>query len=145
MPEPDERTPWQDIIDFRADPDAKHELIALRRWMRKVNSESLRPAEIAQELDYLLNEYERYMQLHHIKVNKGFLETVVTVTGEVLEHIAKLRFGALAKVPFAVRARHIALREAELTAPGREVAYITRVRSEFAYGQNTEHTVLDGG
>ena len=68
---------------------------------------------------------------HEMKVSKGILETVITLAGETVEDLVKFRWGKLAKLPFLVSSRKIELLEAELKAPGREVAYISSARKSF--------------
>jgi hypothetical protein len=133
MPHPDEMTPWEAIIEFRQDPDASAKALGLRRWMRKIANESRPVGEIREELEWLLTEYERYMRLHRMKVNVGIVETVVTTTAELIEDITKLKFSHAASLPFVAKHRRIALLEAELQAPGREVAYISKAHA--ALGQ----------
>jgi hypothetical protein len=134
MPIPDDQTPWQDIIEFRNDPESQKRLRRLRVWTRKfakaTTATSL--AEMKQEIDVLLDDYEEHMKLHRMKVNKGTTQTLVTVAGKVAEDFVKLKWGELAKLPFILRERKISLLEAELKAPHRELAYISIARSRFS-------------
>lgn len=66
-----------------------------------------------------------------MKVNAGVLETVVTAGAEIIENLIRLKFGRLAQALFAIKHRRIALLEAERSAPGREVAYIAKIRREL--------------
>ena len=131
MPEPDEMTSWDRIIEFRKDPDTEHKRLGLRHWMRKVAQGNYSTAEVSDELAWLLSDYEAYLRLHEMKVNIGALETVLTAAGEVAEDLVKLKLSKLAKLPFVLKHRKLALLEAEITAPGREVAYIVKARHEF--------------
>jgi len=54
----DDQTPWERVLEFRNDPEAKSRRNALRKWMRELTRQSLKPVEIEQELDALLSEYE---------------------------------------------------------------------------------------
>lgn len=132
LPEPDEQTPWQDLIDFRREEKTRAQSLALRRWIRKMASGEFKQAEIIEELEYLYYEYEHYMQIQQMKINKGALETLVTVTAEIAEDLVKIKWGNLAKVPFVVKQRKIDLLEAERNAPGREIAYLATTRRRFA-------------
>ncbi len=128
MPQPDELTPWERIIEFRQDQDAKAMALGLRRWMRAIANDCRPRSEIDEELEWLLSEYERYMRLHRMKVNTGVVETVVTLTAQFIENIAKMKLSQAAGLLFVAKHRKIALLEAELHAPGREVAYISKAR-----------------
>ena len=131
FPEPDEATPWEQIVEFRSDPDTRTQLLALRRWMSRVAQQDLSATEIADEIEWLVSEYQAHMRLHRMKITMGAVETVVTATAEALENVTKLRFGAVAKSVFFLKHRTIQLIEAERQAPGRELAYIIRARDHF--------------
>jgi hypothetical protein len=131
FPEPDESTPWEQIVEFRSDPDTASQVLALRRWMSRVAQQGITATEISQEVDWLIHEYQAHMRLHRMKIATGALETIVTAAGEALENVAKLKFGALAKSVFSLKHRRIQLLEAERQAPGRELAYIVRAREVF--------------
>jgi hypothetical protein len=134
LPIPDDQTPWEDIIEFRNDPESKKRLKALRVWTRKfakaTTATSL--AEMTEEIEVLLDEYEEHMKLHGMKVNKGAAETLLTVAGRVAEDLVKLKWCELAKLPFIFKERRISLLEAEAKAPNRELAFISMARSRFS-------------
>jgi hypothetical protein len=131
LPIPDETTSWEQIIDFRSDPDNQLALLRLRRWIRKIASENLSALEIEEELEWLLNEYENNLHLHKIKSNTSAVEIWVKSPLEVLENLVTLKFSKLVDPLFAIRKRRISLLEAELQAPGREVAYILKTKEHF--------------
>jgi hypothetical protein len=131
LPQPDEQTSWRDLIDFRDDDRSRPQLLALRRWMRKMATGQFKRAEIIEELEYLYYEYEHHMELQRMKINKGVLETLVTITAEIAEDLVKIKWSHLAKLPFFISHRKIDLLEAERIAPGRELAYIGSVRQRL--------------
>lgn len=132
FPIPDEMTPFESIMAFRSDPSSKSKFLGLRRWMRKIARENLTPLEVQEEIDYLLQEYEQHMRLHEIKVCRGAVETIVVGAAELMEDLVKIKWGSLAKKLFSLTRRGTDLMEAEMSAPGREVAYIARARSVFS-------------
>jgi hypothetical protein len=132
LPEPDETTPLDRVLEFRADQNSKGNIVSLRRWLSNFAKNITSPMEAQQELEWLLAEYERHMQLHEMKTNRGVLETVVTASAETLEDLAKFRWGKLAKSIFAASRRKIDLFEAELKAPGREIALVFHARRTFS-------------
>ena len=131
MPQPSETTSLERILDFRRDAEAKRKLLALRRWMAGMAKVDSSPRELMDELEWLLDEYETHMRVHKMRIRKGVFQTVVTGAAEIAEDFVKIRWGKLAKLAFAVSATKIELLEAELKAPGREIAYIAHARSEF--------------
>lgn len=131
LPIPDEATPWEQIIDFRSDPNNQLALLRLRRWIRKIASENLSVLEIEEELEWLLHEYENNLHLHKIKSNTNALEIWIKSPLEVLENLVTLKFSKIVDPLFAIKKRRISLLEAELQAPGKEVAYILKTKEIF--------------
>jgi hypothetical protein len=131
LPIPSNETPWEKIIDYRNDERNQRNLLSLRRWIRKTTAENLSPVEIEEELEWLINEFRSHMELHKLKTNSGTLEVMVKTIPETIENLIKLKFSKLPEPFFAFRKREISLLEAELNAPGREMAYIINTREEF--------------
>ena len=131
LPEPDPTTSLERVLNFKDDPKTQSTFINLRRWISSLTKSNVSTIEAAQELEWLLQQYENHMRLHNLKINKGTLETILAVSGEIAESLVKLKFANLAKLPFLFSERKIALLEAELNAPGREVAYIYHTRKSF--------------
>lgn len=131
LPVPDYSTSWEQILEYRTDPDSQSKFLALRHWMSEVARAELTPAEVEEKLEYLLDQYQRHLKLHRMKTNVGTLETVVTTGAEVLGDLVSFKWGKAAEAMFSLRRRKVALLEGELTAPGNEVAYILKARETF--------------
>ena len=137
MPLPVEETPWEDIVQFRSDEDARGSLVMLRRWMRKLSIEGLSKAEIEEEIEFLMHTYRSHMNYHGIKSRNGLLKTVLTTPLEVAENLVKIKWKDAAESVFSISQNRISLMEAELKAPGREISYIIRARGMFGERYNT--------
>ena len=131
MPVPDDSTPWEDIIQYRSDPESRTRFLRLKHWINGVLAHNRSPRELHEEIQTMLAEYEDHMKLHRMKVRAGALETFITTSAEVLEGLARLRWSDSAKALFSVRRRRIQLLEAERQAPGRHLAYLAHVRNRF--------------
>ena len=132
FPKPDVATPIEKIMDFRQNPTTKSRIISLRRWMKKIASSNVSVEDAADELEWLLHRpRSAHAAIQRMKVNYGTLETLLTTGAEALEAAVKLKFGTLAKIPFAIQRRELALLEAERGTPGREIAYIAEARKQF--------------
>ncbi len=129
MPKPDDSTPWERIEDFRKDPDTRSALRGLRRWIGACSRSIESPRETAEELEYLIEEYKSFLRLHEIRFGRSLLEVVLVTSAEIVENVCKLRFCDLAKMPFRMKEKRIALLDAEKNAPGREVSYIIKANS----------------
>jgi len=131
LPVPDDSVPWEQIIDFRNDPDTENKLLGLRVWMSDITRAKLTSIEIEQKLEWLLHEYQQHMRLHRMKTNASTLETIIVTGAEIVENLVKLQFGKLAKGLFSLRHRKLALLEGELKSPGREIAFISKAQETF--------------
>lgn len=133
FPTPSEHTPWEQILEYREDPDSRATFLALRNWMNETIRANLPPTEIAENLEYLLSEYQRHLKLHKMKATSGIIETVVVSGAQIAENLVRLKFSDIAKIPFAAKHRKLALYEGELTLPGHELAYILKTQEVFHY------------
>jgi hypothetical protein len=133
LPMPCESTPWEAIVEFRRDPEAKAKLLRLRHWINGVQHCQDSAADVVDELEYLLQEYEDHMRLHRLKTTRGTFETLITCGLEVFENLLRLRPSQAVKPLFAVRDRRLALWDAERSAPGRDVAYVLDARKALGH------------
>jgi hypothetical protein len=132
IPTPSDQTPWEQIFEYRSDPESRAKFLDLRNWMNEIFHQKLSATEISEKLEYLLSQYERHLRLHKMKSNAGVIETIIVSSGEGLENLLKLKLGKLTKQLFSMRQRKIELLEGELTAPGSEVAYILKTQETFS-------------
>lgn len=131
LPIPDDTTSWEQILEYRSDPDSFGKFLALRRWMTDVAKAELPEKEIEDNLEWLVYDYERHLKLHKLKAQMGVFESIVTVGPEFLENMVKINWGKAAKLLFFLKHRKVDLMEAEMKAPGSEVAYIIKSREQF--------------
>ncbi len=131
LPIIDESASWEQIIEFRSDPDSYAKFLALRNWMNKVARGDVTFIEIEQELEFLLSEYQRHMALHKMKTNTGTVTTYLKMGVEFLEELRHLRPSKAVEALFSIKHSRIALMEGELNSPGSEVAYVIKAREEF--------------
>lgn len=131
LPIPDDTTPWEQILEFRSDPDSRNKFLDLRNWMSEVARAELRPNEVVEKLAYLMSQYQRHMNLHRLRTNRGKLETILVTSAEVLGDLASFKWGKAVEALFSVNKQDIDLLEGELTAPGNEVAYIVKAHDTF--------------
>lgn len=132
MPVPDTTTVLEKILDYRDDPDSKGKFWGLRQWMSDVAKAQLSQNEIVEKLEWLIYQYEQHMKLHELKYNTGTFEIIVTTGAEFIENLSRLKFGSAAKALFALKHKKLELMEAEISAPGKEIAYLVKTRKRFA-------------
>jgi len=124
LPLPGDGTPWEAIVDWRSDKDAHEQYLAIRSWIASLARGGFSEVDVHEEIASRLATYERYMSIHHKKMTRSRVEAIVLPLAEVLESLAHLRFSDAAKTLFRLYREETQILEAELAAPGREVAYI---------------------
>lgn len=127
LPVPDESVSWEQVLDFRSDPDSEGKLLGLRVWMNEAANAKLSPIDIEQKIEWLIHDYEQHMKFHRMKANIITFETLISSLAES----AMLKFGKLTKGLFSIKQRKVALLEGELKSPGREIAFISKARNRF--------------
>jgi hypothetical protein len=134
LPLPDAATPWRAILDWRADEDARIKLRRLKAWVNRLVRSGFEASDVDDELATLLDDYERYMALQHRRMSRTWIDVVVTTTAEISEAALTFKFSKLAARLCGVLSDTVKLAEADLQAPGREVAYIHDARKQFNRG-----------
>lgn len=132
MPIPDDQTPWENIFEFKSNSDNKGRFSGMRTWVNKTINSGLSEPEIRDELEYLLYQYKKSLELHKIKHHSGVLQTIIVGTSEIIENVIKLKFSNVAKGLFSAHQSKADLLNAELTAPGNELSYIYKAREAFS-------------
>jgi hypothetical protein len=131
MPVPDDTTPWEAIRDWRADDAASVKRRRLRHWMSNTVGGERAPKDLEDHLLTLLDDYRAQMHLHRMKVRTARTKSIVVPLLETVRNVFTGRWGEWAKSAFTVVEQRHALLEAELNAPGREVAYIVDTQDRF--------------
>jgi hypothetical protein len=129
MPYPSETTSWEQIIEFRNDEDTKRKLLALRVGLLDLASDDESAHETVLRLQHALNEYETHMKVARMKADMGKFEAIFQSV--VSLGLSALNPISIAKLPLTWRSQQIGLLEAELSAPGREFAIISKARQTF--------------
>jgi hypothetical protein len=124
IPVPSDSHSLADVLAFR--DEARGLTQGLRVWMNDMASGTLTGVDVSDKLEYLVNEYERALTLERMTRTTTWLETFIFPAKGVVEYLT-----TLASHLFTVRRAEIDLMKAEMTLPGREVAYIVRARERF--------------
>lgn len=131
LPLPDDSVALPDLFDYLAAPEVATQRHRLRRWIRRVASGSQSPNELRDEIEDLVESYDGHMRLAGLRSQPSVIETAICVPAEVAEHLVKLKWGAAARSLFGLRRQRAELLDAELGAPGRELAFIVSARKQF--------------
>jgi hypothetical protein len=131
FPTPMGCTSWEQIFDFKSDPEARYNLLNLRRWMRNSLQSDKSYTEISEELEFHIFEYERHLKIHRMKYSNEVLKTLIKIPLEILENTVKVQLGKVADSIFSVQDQRIKMLEEESKIPGKEVAYIVQAKERF--------------
>jgi hypothetical protein len=131
IPTPGEAHSLEDIVAFREVARSQGLVQALRASIYDLARGSADPFEVSERIADLMSRYERALSIEKMSRDTGVLETIVVSTAEVAEALVKFKWATAAKKLFEVRHKRIDLMKAQLTLPGREVAYIVKAREEF--------------
>lgn len=132
IPEPDlDSVPWEQILDFRNDEETKKLLCFFRHWAGEVAEKQVTAEQLREEMEYHCTKYEEYIRLKKMKVSYGTLETLLMIPARMAEGLLKLKPTQAVEALFTFRKQRVELREAELGAPGRDLAYLLKVRKDF--------------
>lgn len=136
FPVPDEQTAWEQIDEFRSDPNSRSKFFALKEWINQVARMELPNNEVEDKLAAAMSDYTDHMKRHRMKLKWDTLKTIVYAQaftgGGYLAGWGKLGIVAgVIKPLFSIKEYQIKLLEAEQTTPGREVAYIVKAKEIF--------------
>ena len=134
LPSISTETSWEQIIEFKSDPDTKKKFLALKNWVNDISNSDMNEIHFIEKLEHNLNEYQEHMRLHKMKKASNNFELYLTCTAEILENVAKLNFSKSVKMFFEMGKQEMALWEAENSAPFKEVAYIDKANKHFENG-----------
>ena len=132
IPVPHELTPWESIFEFKNNPDNIGKFAGLKSWINKITKSDLSASEINDELESLLYQYRKSLEIHNIKYKSGILQSLVVGAGELIENAVWLKFSKLAKGLFSAQQEKADLLSLELSAPGNELAYIYETSKAFS-------------
>lgn len=131
LPIPHRSVSWDEILDFRADPETKNKYLRLKDWLNSIFTSGISIEDFEDRIDFHINDHEEHLRKAKIKFEYGAIELLLISTAEIIENLFKLKFSTVMKKIFCFGRKEMDLEEAEIKAPGREIAYISSARSKF--------------
>ncbi|MHB1088853.1 MAG: hypothetical protein ACYC19_08850 [Acidimicrobiales bacterium] len=131
LPSPGNDVALDELLSFARDPDNREKNLRLRLWMQRIASGTASANEIYSEFESLRNDFSTSMKSAKMKTDNRPLLLAVTLPFDVIDDLAHLKFGDAAREFFRFSNRKGNLLETELTAPGRELAYIDAASARF--------------
>jgi hypothetical protein len=106
--------PWQDIVQFRKDGDNIERLRRLRVWLQKQSVSGSPPSLIKEELEFLLDDYRKYMKVLHKKHGTTILEAIFVAAPEAAVHALDAKFGTALQTLLDIRRHELKVTQGEL-------------------------------
>lgn len=132
LPMPTEDVAFEQILDFRKDEDSRNKLKSLRHWWTNtLRKGELSPNEIGEELEFSLHKYEERMKVMKMKYQKSVFRILLTIPFDLIENLIKLKFSSAFNALFTFQDLRLKFIIEELSAPGRELAYISKAKDIF--------------
>jgi hypothetical protein len=130
MPIPEQDTPWEKILDFRSDPRSRDKFVRFRHWATELSTQPEEIEKLNEKLDWMIYHYAKHMEFYKMKTRQSLFEVLVSTSADLILSLPKALLG-LAKPGFALKKREYELMEADLNAPGKEIAYLFDARQSF--------------
>lgn len=131
LPIPSKQAALQDILEFKSDKENLRKIRDLNRWINKVSTSNTPQREIEDEIDYLLNEYERILKLNKLKFNYSKTEIILNITLGTLEKLIKIQWSKLGEGFIEFKKAKADFKLAESQATGRELAYLFEISDKL--------------
>lgn len=131
FPEPTANTDWEKIINFKNDKGVDRSLTELKAWMEETSISGKDKNAIKLELELLINRYQEYMNIHKIEYGLGSFRSVIKISADILGNLVKIKWGDVAASLFDIFGHNIDLMKAEMEAPGRQIAFLSKAENYF--------------
>jgi hypothetical protein len=131
LPMPSELTPWEAILDFKADIEAQGYLQGLKVWMADIARQKLSATEANDKLEWLLFQHRQHLKAHKLSCRWGTLGGTFVAAAEIAEDLVKIKWGKAAGAIVSIFDRRLQLLDAELSNPAKEISYIVKAQERF--------------
>ena len=119
-----ENVSWKELIQFKNDAETQRKFLALRNWMIDITKSDYSQKEIQEKFEYLLADYNRHVEINNLKESFTKVELIFFGALDAISNLPELSLNKLIKPLIEFKKHQIRIMESELTAPGKEVAFI---------------------
>jgi hypothetical protein len=124
LPVPLDYVLWEQILEYRNNPETKDSFLSIRDWMSEVARGSFRLDHVEETLEYLINRFRRSLESHGINSTTTGLVAYVVTNPEFLQTLAGAGPDWGTRALFTVEPLKLGLLDGEQTSPGTAVAYL---------------------
>lgn len=128
FPIPADDTPLSDIIQYKNEESNRLRFLRLKTWVNKISRSGFSENEILDEIDTLLMEYRKEMELSGLKMKNAKIEFAYKIVPSLMENILKINFSKLVDPFIKLRMEKISLLKAEHNAKGNELSYLLNAK-----------------
>jgi hypothetical protein len=128
FPMPQSDQPLERLIEFKKDSDSQAKRLALREWITSIAKTEKTLREIGQQLEFLVADYEERVRLHRLVYRYTPIEIVLATASAIMAALAGRSAVDGASGIFSLRQQRILAELKEFDLPGREVAYLHKVK-----------------
>lgn len=127
----DDEISWEELFEYKEDPEAKRKLRALRLFANDLSKSEYNFYEVEEKLNHLMNEYENQIKLHKLKIKYYKYDVLLTSTLGIIENAIKLNFTEIGKNHLSLKKEKVDLLLSERNIVGNEIAYIVDTTDLF--------------
>jgi hypothetical protein len=131
LPVPVDYVPWEQIIEYRNDPDAQSSFRVIKGFLSEVARGSYPPVQVEETLEYLVNRFRRNLETHEINAATTAVYAYVVTTPEFLETLAGVGPDWGTRALFSMEHCKLGLLDGESTSAGSAVAFLTQMNLAF--------------
>lgn len=132
LPVPIDSVPWQQLIDFRSDPETANSFLLINEWMTEVARASFTPSQVEESLEYLLNRFRSNLETHGINTTTKELYAYVVTTPEFAETLAGVGLDWGTRAQFSIDRCNLGLLECESTTAGSVLGFLLPIGLDFS-------------
>jgi len=121
LPLPDKDVSWEQIIEYRSDPNSLNRFLDLRNWISDTAHGRLTPLEAEQRLEPVLNRFRKQAEIRQMKTVDTTLVASVTTSPDIVRNLLSYPGGT--RLCYFAR-RKLVLLEGEALSEVSEVAFV---------------------
>jgi hypothetical protein len=125
LPAPSDDVSWEQIIEYRSDPESFKRFRELKDWMTDTARGKLTPGEVREKLEFLLDQYRKHFQSRRMNTVNATLAAFIVSSTDALRNLTTVRWGK-AESMFTIERRRLALLAEESTSEGSVVAFVLK-------------------
>lgn len=126
---PSERMSWADVVALNQEPEFRRHLKRFRAWTAEIAKGGYSPADLRDQIEGSLSEYDHYMRAVGIDTSAGIVGWGLESAPEIATDLLDLRFGSALKTVIKAANGRSELLQLEAGAPGKHLSVVARLNA----------------